>query len=188
MAYTTNHTLLQKMRDGDESSWVLFREFYRPLIAMRGIDYHLDSNEIDMLIQEVLVACFREHVLTNYDKSKGHFRDYLRTISSRKAQEIIDSRSSDIPLTYQNTPEADDFERKWNEEWKEFITAKAMEEVREAVDSRDMMVFELHVIERRPAKDIAEIFDISVDNVYQISSRITKRLQATALRLESELG
>ena len=188
MPYTTNHTLLQKMQDGDESSWVLFREFYRPLIAMRGMDYHLDDTEIDMLIQDVLVACFREHVLTNYDQSKGHFRDYLRAISSRKAQEIIGSRPCDRPLTCQNTPGTDDFERKWDDEWQEFITKKAMEEVREAVDSRDMMVFELHVVERRPAKDIASIFDISADNVYQISSRITRRLQTTAVRLESELG
>ena len=188
MAYTTNHTLLQKMREGDESSWVLFREFYRPLIATRGIDYHLDSNEIDMLIQEVLVACFREHVIKNYDQSKGHFRDYLRTITSRKAQKIIDSRNSDIPLTYKNAPETDDFDKRWNDEWRAFITDKAMEEVKEAVDSRDMMVFELYVLQQRPTQDVAKVFDISVDNVYQISSRITKRLQATATRLESELG
>ncbi len=191
MAYTTNHTLLQKMRDGDETSWVLFKKFYSPLIATRGKDYNLNSTEIDLLIQDVLVACFQEHVLKNYDKSKGHFRDYLRTITSRKAKDILDARpklKSIDNLDSEIVQDKNAFEAQWDTEWKEFITEKAMEELRESLDSNDIMAFEMYVNEGRSPEDVAYIFGITVNQVYLLRSRIVKKLKTTITRLENDLG
>lgn len=191
MTYTTNHTLLQKMRDGDETSWILFKKFYSPLIATRGKDYKLDPTEIDQLIQDVLVACFQEHVLKNYDKSKGHFRDYLRTITSRKAKDIIDSRpklKSIDNLDSDIMQDKDAFEVQWDSEWKDFITEKAMEELRESLDSNDLMAFDMYVNQGRPPEEVAGIFGITVNQVYLLRSRIVKKLKATIARLETDLG
>ena len=191
MAYTTNHTLLQKMRDGDETSWILFNKFYSPLIATRGKDYNLTSVEIDLLIQNVLVACFQEHVLKNYDKSKGHFRDYLRTITSRKAQDILDARpklKSIDNLDSEIMQDKDAFEAQWDAEWKEFITEKAMEELRESLDSNDIMAFEMYVNQGRSPEEVADIFGITVNQVYLLRSRIVKKLKTTITRLENDLG
>ena len=43
MAYTTKKSLLEAIRSGDEISWLEFYETYRPLIVVRGRDYHLNS-------------------------------------------------------------------------------------------------------------------------------------------------
>ena len=191
MAYTTNHTLLQKMRDGDETSWFLFKKFYSPLIATRGKDYNLNPSEIDLLIQNVLVACFQEHVLKNYDESKGHFRDYLRTITSRKANDIIKARpklKSIDDLDSDIMQDDDAFEAQWDAEWKNFITEKAMEELRESLDSNDIMAFEMYVNQGRPPEEVAEVFGITVNQVYLLRSRIVKKLKTTIARLKNDLG
>ena len=191
MAYTTKHSMLQKMREGDQKAWFEFREFYRPLIATRGKDYRLPPAEIDTLIQDVLVAVFKEHVLANYDQSKGHFRDYLRTITSRHARRILDQRPSAtrIPPPPEDTPEQQDpLEQAWEEEWKQFLFQKALEELKAAVDTTTYMAFEMHVLQHQPAAQVAEILKLTPNQVYLIRTRNVAKLEEIIARLKKDLG
>ena len=89
--------MLQQMREGKDDAWKAFREFYRPLIASCGLDLGLTSAENDSLIQDVLIACFQENVLSNYDHTKGKFRYYLWSVATRKAKAILANRTDDLP-------------------------------------------------------------------------------------------
>ncbi len=187
MAYTTNHTLLRRMREGgDESAWHSFRAFYSPLIATRGRDYRLNVNEIEQLIQNVLLAVHQEHVLTNYDPARGHFRDYLRTITSRQATRILEQR---IPPArgMEEVPDEATLEKQWEEEWKKFLYDRALDEMKDNMDTKAYMAFELHAIQGRPADEVAKLLGLSPNQVYLIRSRGIVRLQNIIERLKREL-
>ena len=57
MAYTTNQSLLQAIKQGDGISWQVFYETYRPPIVFCG-KQKLDAEEIDDLVQNVMIKFF----------------------------------------------------------------------------------------------------------------------------------
>ncbi len=176
------------MREGDEKAWFTFREFYKPLIATRGRDYRLSADEIEQLIQNVLLTVHKEHVLTNYDRSRGKFRDYLRTITSRQAARLIAQRP-DARVGVEEGDAVDEGpDPKWEAEWREFITQKALEELRATVDTKAYMAFELHARQGRPAAEVAKLLDISENQVYLARSRGVAKLQSIVRNLREELG
>ena len=187
MAYTTNHSMLQQMREGKETSWQAFREFYKPLIARRGKDFRLSPLEIDTLVQDVMLACYQEHILDNYDKSKGRFRDYLRTVTSRNALRIIANRPKEnqpMDDRQQNIPNG---EENAAQEWQEFLLEKAMQELKETMDSLKYMAFEMYVIQGNDAKTVAKRLGMTTNEVYLIRTRTIKAIRDIVARLDAEL-
>jgi len=177
------------MREGDERAWFVFRDFYSPLIATRGRDYRLTADEIEQLIQNVLLVVFKEHVLTNYDKSRGRFRDYLRTITSRQAARLIAQRSDEMRVGLDEDDIVDSGpDPKWEAEWREFLSQKALDELKATTDTKTYMAFELHGVHGRPAAEVARLLGISENQVYLARSRGVARLQGIVKRLEAELG
>jgi RNA polymerase sigma factor (sigma-70 family) len=189
MTYTTNYELLQKMRSGDSASWELFREFYRPLIARRGMDFGLSPAEVDTLIQDVMVVFFQNRVLDKYEQGKGRFRSYLRTITTRCALRLRKARedSREIQEGELDIPDATD-EALFKAEWEEFILEKAYQELRETMDSAKYMAFQMHSIQGRSAAEVAEIFGMNRNQVYLLCSRTLKSLKEIVARLQEELG
>ena len=128
MTYTTRKSLLNGVHDGDEMAWLQFQNFYRPLMRICGHDYNLTEEEIQDLQQEVLYEVFKANVAGKYDRRKGRFRDYLRTIIHRKAFAILKQRMpSDIPdFVLEETSVSMDAQ--WEDEWRRFIMGNALED------------------------------------------------------------
>jgi len=180
--------MLQQMREGKEESWIAFREFYKPLIARNGKDFRLRPLEIDALVQDVVLACHQEHVLDNYDRTKGRFRDYLRTITKRIALRILADRPTANGLVPGDDIGADDEEEKAELAWKEFLMDKALQELKETMDTIKYMAFEMYELQGNDAATVAQRLGIPVAQVYVIRSRAVKKLQEITTRLESELN
>ena len=191
MAYTTNHTLLMKLREGDEQAWFQFRDFYTPLITIHGRDYHLTGAEIDCLIQDVLLACHQENVLSNYDQRRGRFRSYQRTVLGRCALKLLEARPATEQLTQNELEklesEESSLENRWEEECQSHIQEMALEELRNKVDPTHYMAFEMHALNRMPADEVASALDLSPENVYAICTRCSERLKTIVARLQREL-
>ena len=89
MSLTTNITLLEKITDGDEISWNKFYEIYSPLIRTSGEQWHLNESECDELVQDVMVNFFKRAKTFRYDRSRGSFRSYLRTIARNSTFSLL---------------------------------------------------------------------------------------------------
>lgn len=187
MAFTTNHTLLQKLREGDEQAWFQFRDFYAPLITIRGRDYRLKDEEIPSLIQDVLLACHQEKVLVNYDRERGRFRSYLRTVISRCAIKLLKARPVEERLDEEVVQEEPALEARWEAECQSHLQDKALEVLRQTVDPTHYMAFEMHALNHLPAAETASALDFTPENVYAICSRCTARLKEIVERLQGEL-
>ncbi len=186
MAYTTRKTLLQGIHDNDEKSWEQFQEFYRPLIRICGHDYKLTDEEIKDLQQEVLIEVFRANVINHYDKEKGRFRDYLRTIIQRKIFGILRDR---IPTlledgTFQENEES--MERFWDKEWHAFILETAMDELKEQVSETSFLAYDLYVNQKLPPDKVAKMLSITPNQVYIARTRCVQQLKEIVEKLKAD--
>ena len=185
MAYTTRKTLLQGVLKGDESSWEQFLAFYKPLIRLCGHDFELTEEEIQDLQQEVLIEVNKANVIGKYNKSRGRFRDYFRTIIRRKAFRI---RKQRLCLTEQ-MPVSDDkteLEAAWEKEWQELLLKVATNELKEKVNSTNFMAYDLNVNQGIPAPQVATMLNITLNQVYLAKGRCTRLLAEIIERLKND--
>ncbi|EDM28273.1 probable extracytoplasmic function alternative sigma factor [Lentisphaera araneosa HTCC2155] len=192
MSFTTRHSLIAKVLKGDEISWEQFDQDYRPLIIMRGQDRGLSSKEIDDLIQDTLLSLFKSKEKFIFDKSRGKFRNYFKTIIDRRAFDIM-RRRPPIGEDYQDHKDslissANDLENRWESAWQEMVLNEAIEQVRVQVSEEAYQIFEMSVVKGFEAKYIAKTLSISVDAVYLAKHRTLKKVQQIVQSLkENEL-
>ena len=187
MTYTTRKELLEGVHNGDDAAWHKFTEFYRPLMLLRAKDLALQPVETEELIQDVCVAVLRNDATSNYDASKGRFRDYLRKIITNCALAIINRRStltSSVSIEY---PDCNEIDKKFDEEWRQFIYNKAMEELRATTAPSHYLAFKLYCERGLPVQEVASTLGISEDSVYQSKTRLTRELKTIVERLAREL-
>ncbi len=186
MSYTTRKSLLKGVHDGNEMAWIQFQSFYRPLIRICGHDYKLTEEEMQDLQQEVLYEVFKADVAGKYDSSKGRFRDYLRTIIHRKAFAILKLRMpSDIPAFVTNESSVS-MDEQWEDEWRRFIMENALDELKESVSEKNFMAFDLYANKELPPEKVAEILQITPNQVYIAKTRCTQMLKEIVDKLKND--
>ena len=185
MAFTTRLSMLQKVGNNDEAAWNAFVDYYTPLIRLRAQDMKLTEQETDDLRQDVCVAMFKSSAVARYDKSQGSFRNYLRTIITNCAIDILRKRESPVDITTIDDPPVEEDDR-FEQEWRKFLYEKALEEVRANCDPATYMAFELYAIRGLPVQTVAEMVSLKEASVYQAKTRITQRLTDIIARLQRE--
>ena len=191
MAYTTRQSMLNGMRQNQETAWEDFRTTYAPLIRLIARKKNLTDQETDELLQDVCVTMVQRDAIGKYNPAQGRFRTYLGRIINNCAVDIIRKRPAEQSVSTRHFNNATDAEAEVVEEltheWEEFLLEKALAEVRSRCDDLTFLAFDFHVRQQRPAKEVAEALGISEQKVYLSSSRITPRLKETVERLQKEL-
>lgn len=185
MQYTTNVTLLEKVIAGDELSWEAFRNNYAPLIRCCGEEWKLTPVECDELVQDVMINFFKASASFHYDRQKGHFRSYLRTIARNSVFALLRKRRS-------STAERDDaaplldyaFDEKWDIEWYNYLCSEALGLLKKEMEPISYESFYKYVIEGMPPAEVASRLGITVNAVYINKSRAVERLRKTVKKLE----
>lgn len=181
MAFTTRKSLLSRIRSGDEVSWEEFYKTYRPLILLRGGDLGLNQTEKEDLVQHVVLEFFKTSKTFLYDKGKGRFRDYLKTIIKYRAIDIIRKRRDQEfsieseDFTIENLPEeANDH---WDEEWISHMLSQALEELKKQIEPTTYQAFDFYALQNEPPQKVAQMLDISVSSVFVYKSRAISKLR-----------
>lgn len=192
--YTTRQSLLDAMRQNQESAWEDFRTTYAPLVRLIAAKRHLNDQETDELLQDVCLNVFQRDALNKYDPAQGRFRTYLGRIIYNCANDIIRKRNAAADAAHfttrsfnhlpQDNPDPTQLELQ--QDWENFLMEKAMAEVRARCADVTFLAFEFHARQKRPAKEVAAQLGISEQNVYLASSRITQRIKEAIERLRKE--
>tara|TARA_A100000171_G_scaffold53021_1_gene75476 strand:- start:6602 stop:6958 length:357 start_codon:yes stop_codon:yes gene_type:complete len=74
----------------------------------------------------------------------------------------------------------------WDRAWHEGLMKQALSEAAESVNPDSFQAFELTSHSSVPAKEVAKILGMSIDNVYQSKSRIRSIVEKNYSRLRSE--
>ncbi len=182
MGFTTRKSILLRVCSGDEISWEQFYETYRPLVWLRGGDFDLTFSEREELLQQVMLAFFKQSKRFVYSPKKGRFRDYMRTIISHQALRIKKQRNKEHLLIEDKSMNdvPDDnlvIDDAWDIEWKSLVLSQALLELRQRLGNITYQAFDMYALQGGAPSQVAEFLDISVNNVYVAKNRAIKQLQ-----------
>ncbi len=179
-APTTHLTLLKRLTDEtDGVAWQEFCRRYSRLILGFARRRGLQPSDCDDVLQEVLAELSRAMPDFCYDPSRGRFRGFLKTVSSRLIlRKFCQKRhpASQLEDVGSATPDEGELEQLWEDEWRQHHLRQAMKAIAVEFNSADRAAFEAYVVEGRSVADVTSSLELSASQVYQAKSRILKRL------------
>jgi RNA polymerase sigma-70 factor (ECF subfamily) len=179
---TTHVTLLQRLaRPGDAAAWREFHERYGELILNVARRQGLQPADADDTLQEVLVGLTKSLPGFEYDPARGKFRSYLRTcvmrtVFRRLRQKYAESAQQSLEAAGADPPADDGVEALWEQEWRQYHLRQALRTLEGELNTRHRLAFEAHVLDQRDARETAELFELTTEALYQIKSRVLRRL------------
>jgi RNA polymerase sigma-70 factor (ECF subfamily) len=177
MQYTTHATLLARLAEHvDEQAWSEFHERYGELIRSFTRRYGLQPADCDDVVQDVLVALTGSMESFQYDPAKGRFRSYLKTLTVRAVYQRLRRRCREVQIGEQEAMADGEVETQWEREWRHNHVRRAMRRIEAEFNERDRIAFTHYAVNEMPARDTAAALAVSHEHVYQIKSRILKRL------------
>ncbi|MEN9361640.1 MAG: hypothetical protein RL095_3175 [Verrucomicrobiota bacterium] len=172
--FKTRGSLLERLKNRDESGWLLFYRQYQPLIqwlaVRRGV---CEPSNVDLVIQSVMLHFAR--MAWVHDPDRGRFRSLILRVTEYKILEVrreIRGRSGAIPLDEVELAESTP------EDGREGQLAHAI-----AILSDDTSVSPLHLavltqsLEGRSHDEIADKLGLTLSNCMVIRHRMVKRLR-----------
>lgn len=188
MSMTTDVTLLERITDGDEISWSQFSGIYSPLIRLVGGDWGLSETEREELVQDVLVNFFKATRTFRYDRVRGSFRSYLRTIVRNCIYHIVKRRGRYAPeeAGESASPLMDcAFEEKWDVEWYNHLLGEALNVLRTEIDDDSFQAFLRYGVRGEAPEAVARDLGMSVNAVYVNKCRALARLRNIVRQLNT---
>jgi RNA polymerase sigma factor (sigma-70 family) len=188
MSSETSTGLLLRVRDpADNTAWTSLVSIYTPLLTAWILRAGVPRQDADDLVQEVLLAVAREMPGFKYDRTRGSFRGWLRTVLVHRVlhrQRVRHAIPPAEPLADgvldALTDPTSEMSRVWDEEHDRYVLARLLEAVRPEFGDGVWQAFARVVLDgERPAAVAADL-GLSVDSVYQAKSRVLARLRQQA--------
>jgi RNA polymerase sigma-70 factor (ECF subfamily) len=182
--------LLVRLRDADDHrSWQRFFEQYWRLIYSFARKCGLEPGDAEDVVQEVVTEVFRTMPRFDYDRAKGTFRAYLRTISRRKITDHLRksarSRSASAALAARGgnghaplaDPAGEAADKTWERDWRRNLLQVCLERVSHEVEPKTFQAFQLFALDGWSAADTAAFLKMNVGSVYVAKSRVAARVR-----------
>lgn len=199
----TRQTLIQRLgRPGADRAWEEFYALYWQVILRYGAKLGLDEAAAHDVLQETMMVLMRILPTFEYDPKRGKFRNFVLTIVHRKAlaaqrrayrrREISADavrEPGDTPLLDRIAEDAPGPDDLLQQHWRESVWEEALARVRAdpTIQPGTFDIFRAYVIDAMPAADVAARFDVKENAIYQIRSRMLKRLEREVRIMMEEL-
>lgn len=189
---STHATLLARLATGGDDAWSEFTSQYGALIRGFARRRGLSDADCDDVLQETLLALSKAMPAFKYDPSKGLFRSYLKTVvvhvvCRKSFQKGVPGRLEDVDAMTRTALGDSDVEQSWESQWRQYHLERAMRTIASEFNEHDVSAFEQYAVAGVDAAHVASALGISVDQVYQAKSRITRRLsQIIAAQIQDE--
>lgn len=195
----TSESLLDRLKaDAAEDAWKEFYHLYWAAILRYGQKLGLSKHQSEEVLQETMVTLMRILPEFAYDRKKGKFRNFLLTIVHRKSLAMMrrNSRRSEVPWEDSRDGGREMFENGGSVEaealarWRDTLLEEAIRRVRDdaRMAEHTFPVFEAYVVQRRPVEEVARMFRLNENAVYQIRNRVLRRVQAEIAKLMKNSG
>lgn len=181
----TRPSLLAQLGDGGgETAWREFFARYAPPIyrvaRLRGLTEH----DADDVVQSVMVSISSHIGDFRYDRDRGRFRQWVRTIAENRIRQ--DARRKSLPVSANeeidgcpdDRPGIDDV---WSQEWQIQDILWCLDRVANEISPKRMKAFRMYALEGVPAADVAKELEMTVGHVY-----VTRHLVLNLIRKKVE--
>jgi RNA polymerase sigma factor (sigma-70 family) len=186
--FSTRHTLLQRVRSGDEKSWEEFASYYKKFIYLICIKMGLKHHDCEELVQQVMIKLWKK--LPKQEAEFRRFRAWLCRVTGNTVRDFM--RKTQNREKYESRYTEKDFseaevELMAEDEWKKFISSQAIENVKEFFSEEVMQIFKLfHQGKKVPA--IAQELKVTENTVSVYKGRVLRAVCKEVRRLEEELS
>lgn len=181
---TTSSTLLGRLKDRrDSSAWCEFDRIYSRLLYRYARARGLSRADAEDAAQQCMAVVVRHISGFRYDKAKGGFKCWLRTMMENKTTDLYRrrrpaqarTRDLDRPDAARAGPE-----ELWDREWDRQHFKYCLDKLRTQVSEDHYRAFRLYAIEEKPAAEVAGLLEMSANQVRLIKSRMLVRLRGLA--------
>lgn len=185
MSSQTQASLLDRLRDAtDPMAWDEFFARYWRLIhrfaRLRGCSEHTAEE----IVQEAMVAVFRQRDVFRYDQQRGRFRDWLLTIVRNLIAQHRRQPAARLRTVANDAPPLADLEvgqaepdAAWEMAFEETLLATLLDAVRREVAPETYQAFELLVFHGLSGRDVARVTGLSRNAAYLARKRVLHRLR-----------
>jgi RNA polymerase sigma-70 factor (ECF subfamily) len=187
MSDTSTGLLIRVRNPADGTAWTRLVTVYTPLLSAWLHRAGLPRQDADDLVQEVLLAVAREMPAFEYDRSRGSFRGWLRTILTNRIRNHQRARNRtpaaepfDNNMLDALADPASDLSREWDREHDRHVAAGLLGAVRPEFGDRVWASFTRVVMDGERPIEVAAALGTSIDSVYQARSRVLARLREEA--------
>jgi len=186
----TSPSLLIRLRDtNDNDSWAEFFTVYAPFIEKYAHMMGLDRQHAPDIVSEVLIICVRQMPDFEYNQRAGAFRAWLRTVTQNAVKGLWkkQKRQAGEPLGEGIEPAVDNWDELWDQEHRQHILKTTLPYVREKTNAKTWQCFELHILQRQPAAEVATQLGLKTNAVFVNASRVLERIRVRCREFDEEL-
>lgn len=190
---STRSSLVMRLRDPEDSrSWSQFHAIYYPFLLAIARRQGLQQEDAEDVVQQVLLRVLQNIGKFEYDRLRGGFRAWLKTITMNVLRNVFRQRGrrreqAGGDLADRPDPVAD-LESSWDVEYHRRILQFALEHVRSQSQPNTWACFERHVLRRQPAARVAGELGLQPNAVYVNAHRVLSRVRAACAELGEELS
>ena len=198
----TRVSLLARLKDwDDQEGWQRFFDTYWRMIYCVVRRSGLSDADAQDVVQETIVAVAKRMPDFKYDPEIGSFKSWLSKLTRRRIIDLLRKRNyqskgqqfakeeklSTRIAEEQHAPTEAGLEGMWNEEWNKHVTERALEKAKRQVGAEHYQIFYYHVIKNLPAKQVAELMQVQLPEVYYAKKKVSKILQTEIKHLEQQM-
>ena len=172
----TTETLLKGLAEGDQNRWTRFYRDYAPWIESVLRKRGLSPEDAEEVVHDTLVALVGIMPTYRYDRAhKGSFHSLLFKIAQNKAIDRLRKNAAEAErlAAFAEEPLAPT-ESDWRLETLNMALRRVFAD--SAIGETAKVAFRRHVQLAEPAETVAGELGITVNNLYQIKSRMKKRI------------
>jgi len=170
----TQSVVLRRAKAGDADE---FAAIYGPLVLAMARASELDHADAEDVMQQVLLEVLLALPRFEYDRRKGSFRGFLKTIVRQRVLDLRRRRKS-IGEVDESVPERADALAAWfEEEWQQAHLEAALDRVRKEVNPTTFQAFDLLVVRELPVGEVAAMLGQTPNHVCQSKLRVVRRLR-----------
>ncbi|MHC5114474.1 MAG: RNA polymerase sigma factor [Planctomycetota bacterium] len=184
MLTRTTTALLDDLADpANEAIWETFDARYRPVLVGFARRLGFAAEDAADLAQEALTRFVRSYRDGKYERGRGRLSSWVIGIARNCAVEQFRARAQRPAFRGMSAVEAvpggEELEAIWRAECDREVLRQAVKALREdtAFEERTVRIFELVVLDERPAGEVAGQLDVTPNDVYLAKHRCLKRLR-----------
>ncbi len=183
----TSVSLLERLCDrADRQAWDRLVSNYEPWLRGWLMRHGLQQADLDDVLQEIFLAVSQNLGEFVHNGRAGAFRCWLRTILTHRVRHFLRGRRRrQAWMTEGNLPDwLDQLEdpssalsQQWDLEHDRHLVRRMLAEIQAELHPTTWQIFQMLVLEDRPAAEVARQFATTANAVYVAKSRVLSRLR-----------
>lgn len=175
---TTQDTVIKGAQNDDTAAWEQLHNLYQPLLRKYARKYGLSREDAEDIAATCWVTIVEK--IKTYEKCKGRFRAWLKTLVDRRAIDLLRKRrekQADSGVFDGKIDPAPLPDEVWEALWKNQHLKYCVEQVRLEADQRQFEAFEMLVLKARTVEEVCEELGLTANQVYKAKSRYLRRVR-----------